>query len=199
MECPRSPVFHTSVEQKRHAQNVARKQRMGSTKLRELLREKCRIRVLNARRECLDQSRSLHLSEFNDLLLLELKELQLDIELDEKVREELLAEMNEWHALEMQELENMYAEETDEDTTTVICPVCLKKPLQRLPPASYKCECGVRFEHAADIQKLRRLLQEKIDAHELSCTQALRFFIEPVMNEMSLAAMCGSCDYMCTI
>lgn len=39
MQCPNSPVYNTSVEQKRHAKNVAKQRRLGTTNLRELLRD----------------------------------------------------------------------------------------------------------------------------------------------------------------
>jgi len=41
MNSTQNPIYHTSVEQKRHAQDVAKRQRMGKQmpKLREMLRE----------------------------------------------------------------------------------------------------------------------------------------------------------------
>lgn len=41
MNSTQSPVYRTSVEQKRHAQEVAKRQRMGNQmpRLREMLRE----------------------------------------------------------------------------------------------------------------------------------------------------------------
>ncbi|EDW04786.1 GH22474 [Drosophila grimshawi] len=61
MQSPSSVVYNTSVEQKRHAQEVAKRQRLGAPKLRELLREKCRIRIINARKDNVDGNRKMQL------------------------------------------------------------------------------------------------------------------------------------------
>ncbi|XP_023177477.1 RIP-like protein [Drosophila hydei] len=199
MQCPSSPIYNTSVEQKRHAQSVARQQRLGMPKLRELLREKCRIRILNARKDCVDGNRKVQLSELEAILRLELKELDQDLELEQHVYEELLSDVNEWYALQEQHLEALYIEpDTDPKDLDLICPVCLIKSLQRFK-SLYTCKCGARFEHAADKIQLQQLIKQKVNDHELSCTQALRFFIESQPTGNLLFAICGSCDFCCSI
>ncbi|KAH8273787.1 hypothetical protein KR044_000665 [Drosophila immigrans] len=198
MQCPSSPIHKTSVEQKRHAQNVARKQRLGMPKLRDLLREKCRIRIVNARKGNVDGNRKIQLADLDNILRLELNELDQDLEMEEHIYEELLADVNEWYALQEQHLEELFAEnDADPSQVPVICPVCLKKPLHHIN-CVYKCECGVQFEHAADNVQLKQLIQHRINEHEMNCTQALVFFIE-AQPTPSLFAICGSCDYCCSV
>ncbi|TDG45623.1 hypothetical protein AWZ03_007898 [Drosophila navojoa] len=199
MQCPSSPINHTSVEQKRHAQNVARQQRIGMPKLREMLREKCRIRILNARNDRVDGNRKVQLSELEEILRLELKELDQDLELEQHVYEELLSDVNEWYALQEQHLEALYTEpDTDPKVHELICPVCLIKSLQRFK-SLYTCECGARFEHAADKPQLEQLIKQKVNEHELNCTQALQFFIEAQPTGNRLFTICGSCDFCSSI
>lgn len=195
MQSSGSLIYHTSVEQKRHAQNVARQRRLGMPKLREMLREKCRIRILNTRKNNIDDNRKMQLGDLDTILRLELNELDQDLELEDHIYEELLSDVNEWYALQEQHLEELYS---DTLQLAIICPVCLKKPLQRLDFV-YKCECGVQFEHDAEETQLQQLIQQRINEHELSCTQALIFFIEALPTSSRLFAICGSCDYCCSV
>ncbi|XP_016965363.1 RIP-like protein [Drosophila biarmipes] len=197
MNSTQSPVYHTSVEQKRHAQDVAKRQRMGMQmpRLREMLREKYRKRIIETRNKCTDANREIQLSELRDILRLELSELEKDVELEQLILEELLADVNEWYALGEKNLETLYVE-PDEKPRDVLCPVCQIKSLRR-HKAGFNCECGIQFEHSANMEQLQVLLQQQIANHELNCTQALRFFIEPSSGH--LYNMCGSCDYFSSV
>ncbi|XP_016945414.3 RIP-like protein [Drosophila suzukii] len=197
MNSTQNPIYHTSVEQKRHAQDVAKRQRMGKQmpKLREMLREKYRKRIIETRNRCTDANREIQLSELRDILRLELSELEKDVELEQLILEELLADVNEWYALGEKNLETLYVE-PDEKQKDVLCPVCQIKSLRRHKGA-FICECGIQFEHSANMEQLQVLLQQQIASHELNCTQALRFFIEPSSGQ--LYNMCGSCDYFSSV
>lgn len=127
---------------------------------------------------------------------LELSEFEHDIELEQLVLDELLSDVNEWYAMGEQNVETLYEESEDGQPKDVLCPVCLVKPLQR-GKGNYNCECGVQFEHSATMEELEGLLHKQISAHELQCTQALRFFIEPSSGQ--LYNMCGSCDYFSSV
>ncbi|XP_017120675.1 RIP-like protein [Drosophila elegans] len=197
MNSTQSPVYHTSVEQKRHAQDVAKRQRMGMQmpKLREMLREKYRKRIIETRNRCTDANREIQLSELKDILRLELNEMEADLELEQLILDELLSDVNEWYALGEKNLETLFVE-PDEEQKNVLCPVCQIKTLSRLKTA-FVCECGIQFEHAANEKQLQELLHQQITSHELQCTQALRFFIEPSSGH--LYNMCGCCDYFSSV
>ncbi|KAH8410540.1 hypothetical protein KR009_000190 [Drosophila setifemur] len=192
-------VYHTSVEQKRHAQDAAKRKRtvgVQMPRLREMLREKCRKRIIETRKNCTDTNRKIQLSELKEILRLELNEFDQDLELEQLILDELLSDVNEWYALGEQNVETLYEEPDNKQQKVVLCPVCLMKPLQRRKTA-YICECSVQFEHSADMEELEILLHKQIACHELQCTQALRFFIEPSSGH--LYTMCGSCDYFSSI
>ncbi|EDW85228.1 uncharacterized protein Dwil_GK18391 [Drosophila willistoni] len=198
MECPSSPVYQTSVEQKRQAQSAAKRRHLGMPKLREMLRDKCRIRIMDARKNNIDSNRTLQLAELKELLRLELIEFDHDLELEMHILQELLSDVNEWYALGEQSLETLYVEPDASATEQIVlCPVCQMKPLSKFKSSSYICECGIKFEHSADLKRLEQLLQKQITTHEMNCTQALCFFIEPSTN--ALYTMCGTCDYFSSV
>ncbi|SPP85724.1 RIP-like protein [Drosophila guanche] len=190
-----SPVYRTSVEQKRHAQDVAKRHRMGMPKLRDMLREKYRKRIIETRTRLIDSNRTIQLDELKDFLRTELSELEKDLELEQNLLDELLSDVNEWYALGEQHLET-YVEPDEPVHQNMLCPVCLLKPLKRQETV-YQCECGIQFEHTSNMEELEKLLQQQIASHETKCTQALRFFIEPSTGH--LYNMCGSCDYFSSV
>ncbi|XP_022222571.1 RIP-like protein [Drosophila obscura] len=195
MSSPQTPVYRTSVEQKRHAQNVAKKHRMGMPKLRDMLREKYRKRITETRTRLIDANRTVQLNELKEYIRTELSEFDKDLELEQNILDELFSDVNEWYALGEQNLET-YVEPDDPIHHNILCPVCLIKPLQRQETA-YLCECGIKFEHTSNMKQLERLLHQQIASHEIKCTQALRFFIEPSTGH--LYNMCGSCDYFSSV
>ncbi|CAD6996878.1 unnamed protein product [Ceratitis capitata] len=109
LECPKDPEYHTSVQQKLHSKNAAKVYRYGSPKIRDQLRDKCRMRVREARQASFNKRRLNSIAENLDidkLLREELANLEDDLVLQEEIFKELRDEMNEWF---IQELE---AEET---------------------------------------------------------------------------------------
>ncbi|XP_017042715.1 RIP-like protein [Drosophila ficusphila] len=197
MNSTQSPVYQTSVEQKRHAQDVAKRKRMGMQmpKLREMLREKYRKRIIETRNKCTDANREIQLSELRDILRLELTEMEADLELEQLILEELLSDVNEWYALGEKNLEDLY-EEPNEKQNEVLCPVCQMKALHH-HKGEFICECGIRFQHSANLEQLQELLKKQITSHELQCTHALRFFIDPSSGH--LYSMCGNCDFFSSV
>ncbi|EDW28415.1 GL19181 [Drosophila persimilis] len=195
MSSPQSPVYRTPVEQKRHAQDVAKRHRTGMPKLRDMLREKYRKRIIETRTRLTDANRTVQLAELKEFLRTELSEFDKDLELEQNILDELLSDVNEWYALGEQNLET-YVESDAPIQQNVLCPVCLIKPLQRQETV-YRCECGIQFEHTSNMEQLERKIHQQIASHETKCTQALRFFIEPSTGR--LYNMCGSCDYFSSI
>lgn len=53
-----SPTYHTSIEQKIRAKNCAYRLKMGSPKLREILRLQCRIRTKENRENAFANARN---------------------------------------------------------------------------------------------------------------------------------------------
>lgn len=85
------------------------------------------------------------------MLRTELKELEIDVELQQKLYDECIADMNEW-CIEQLNNEDVYLSEIAEDPS-LICPVCQKSFMQIKPILEserkcfdYECSCGARYE-----------------------------------------------------
>ncbi|XP_011191141.2 RIP-like protein [Zeugodacus cucurbitae] len=214
LEIPTNPVYHTSVEQKLHSKNAAKIYRYGSPKIRDQLRDKCRMRVREARQANFSKRRLTNITEEFDidkLLREELASLESDLRLQEEIYKELRDEMNEWFVqeLEAEEISLIKAADEDENNNHVICPICEQYNLlfvtanEQEGSNIFKCTCGVSFNNDAKPLALRQVLHSQIDVHEQNCTANLTFFLEPqsaygaktdaCVN--SLCAMCDECDY----
>ncbi|XP_055857466.1 RIP-like protein isoform X2 [Episyrphus balteatus] len=149
IHCPPSPIYHTSVEQKKHSRQAAKQFQFGSPKLRELLREKCRSRVREARQSKFDGIRSVTKPGANTLvgkiLRQELADLETDLDLQELIYRELIDEMDMWFVQQMEEEEEYLINVGDADDI-VFCPICQKAELNQVAESKIiMCQCGVSF------------------------------------------------------
>uniref|UniRef100_A0A1A9WKC8 RPA-interacting protein C-terminal domain-containing protein n=1 Tax=Glossina brevipalpis TaxID=37001 RepID=A0A1A9WKC8_9MUSC len=178
MECPTNPICKTTIEQKLKAQKAAKLYRLGSPKLRDLLREKCRIRFKEARRNSHDRMRAIN-EEGED---------------QEEIYNEFIEEINKWFAEQQEEEENYF--EGGPKMNALICPVCQKGTLvvylNKDSRYNYRCRCGISF-FDKDPEILRSLLAVEIDKHEQFCSKPLIFFVDPLMQQ--LEGICEACDY----
>ncbi|KAI9586710.1 RIP-like protein [Glossina fuscipes] len=203
MDCltsPSSPKYNTTIEQKLKAQRAAKLYRRSSPKLRDLLREKCRIRLKEARHISHSRMRSINEEDeehvpLKDLLRQEISELDFDINLQEEIYNELIEEINEWF-VEQQEGEDNYYVEVDE-TNALICPVCQKSTLviylNKDNRYNYRCKCSANFFFKEGPQVLQSLLSDEIDKHEQLCSKRLIFFVNPLTQQLEI--ICETCDY----
>ncbi|XP_054743086.1 RIP-like protein [Anastrepha obliqua] len=219
LECPLNPVYRTSVEQKRHSKSAAKIYRYGSPKIRDQLRDKCRMRMREVRQAHFSRRRLADITEEIDLDKLmreELASLESDLRLQEEIYKELRDEMNDWlvQELEAEEACLMDAAYEDSNDITVICPICEQNNLSgtfsneyQENIACFSCKCGVSFNYSAKPVELRKTLHAQIDVHEQKCEAKLTFFLEPqsVRNDgeiqtadagvNNLCAICDKCDY----
>ncbi|KAI8119929.1 RIP-like protein [Lucilia cuprina] len=126
LECPSSPVYHTSAEQKLKSKNAAKLYRFGTPKLRDLLREKCRIRVKEARQMGFSHNRPEGAAgeqiSLKAILRQELAELEHDITLQDEIFHELEDELNDWFADQLEEEQNYLIEVAV--SQDLVCPIC---------------------------------------------------------------------------
>lgn len=214
LEIPSNPVYHTSVEQKLHSKNAAKVYRYGSPKIRDQLRDKCRMRVREARQANFTKRRLAIVTEEFDLdklLREEVANLESDLRLQEEIFKELRDEMNEWFVqeLEAEEISLINAADEDANNNSVICPICQQCNLSHTVAEEkegtniFKCTCGVSFNNAAKPLALRQILHSQIDVHEQNCDANLTFYLEPQSaydvatdaSVNSLCAICDKCDY----
>lgn len=204
VSCPTSPVYKTSVEQKKHSLQTAKKHQFGSPQLKELLREKCRSRVREARQTKFDGIRGVGKSVGNTLvekiLREELADLEADINLQEIIFQELIDEVDEWFVQQMEAEQEYLINVGEAEDTIVFCPFCEKSELKVAGDHTLVvCECGVSFNFQTSVGDLDESLKKTFAQHESNCNQMLNFFVEECGSERILNAMCEYCDYFKSI
>ncbi|XP_055544435.1 RIP-like protein isoform X2 [Wyeomyia smithii] len=190
------PVYHTSAAQKSRSKIAAHRFKYGSPKLVDLMREKCRLRIKEARNEHLLKKRNIVLDDKALLGLIvreELSEIEKDIELQELIYQELMAETNEWLFQEYERSENYMIDEYDQEV--VFCPVCQKNQLQKLDDQRIQCSCGISIKYAGSLGSFGGFLWCTVHEHGARCEEILHFFVEPHSVCGQLNVFCPGCDY----
>ncbi|XP_058455754.1 RIP-like protein [Malaya genurostris] len=191
-----SPVYHTSAAQKCRSKNAAHRFKYGSPKLVDMMREKCRLRIKEARNDHLLRKRNIVNEEkalLESIVRQELSEIEKDIELQELIFQELIAETNEWLFEEYERSENYMIDEYGQEV--VFCPICQKNELKQAESQIIRCPCGIQVRHTDSIDHFGSMLRHTVEEHEASCGANLQFFVEPLRDYGQLNAFCPNCDY----
>uniref|UniRef100_A0A1Q3EY54 RPA-interacting protein C-terminal domain-containing protein n=1 Tax=Culex tarsalis TaxID=7177 RepID=A0A1Q3EY54_CULTA len=195
------PVYHTSSAQKARSKLAAHRFKYGSPKLVDAMREKCRLRIKEARNQHLFQKRNIIQEEkelLETIVRQELSELEQDIQLQELIFRELIAETDEWLFAEYEKSENYQIDEYGQEQ--VFCPVCQRSGLKPVAAGTVRCECGVQLRLPGDgqMEPFGRALRNTVEDHGSRCESDLQFFVEPGRNADDcgqLNAFCPGCDY----
>ncbi|XP_055376556.1 RIP-like protein [Condylostylus longicornis] len=174
----------------------------GSPKIKNLIREQCKLRIKQSRLERFEQSRMLnskHKMLLTDLLRLEVAEIEKDIEMQDLIFKEILEEAENWFIEELgNQLNNQekYLVEINEQFVA-FCPICEKSQLE-LRKDELKCSCGISFSYRKSLENFVSEVHDIIHTHELQCEKMLSFYVEPANSEESLrplTCICFDCDY----
>ncbi|XP_049279563.1 RIP-like protein [Anopheles funestus] len=192
------PSSHqTTVADKLRSKDAARRFKYGSPKLVDMMREKCRIRIKEARNEQFLKKRNIIEEEKNFLESIvreELSELEHDIALQELIYKELMEDTEQW--LFYEQAENYLIDSYDTDT--VFCPICEHNVL-RLDSVAKRlsCSCGVLLHYDGSMETFSKLLSETIGQHSMRCANNVQFFTEPIVDVdfVQLNAFCLGCDF----
>uniref|UniRef100_A0A182K780 RPA_interact_C domain-containing protein n=1 Tax=Anopheles christyi TaxID=43041 RepID=A0A182K780_9DIPT len=192
------PSSHqTSVADKIRSKDAARRFKYGSPKLVDLMREKCRIRIKEARNDQFLKKRNILQEEKSFLASIvreELSELEQDIALQELIYKELMEDAEQW--LFYEQAENYLIDTYDTDA--VFCPICEHSVLQLDSVENLlNCSCGVRLRYDGSMKDFTKLVTETIAQHAVRCASNLQFFTEPIVDVdfVQLNAFCLGCDY----
>uniref|UniRef100_A0A182M7B1 RPA-interacting protein C-terminal domain-containing protein n=1 Tax=Anopheles culicifacies TaxID=139723 RepID=A0A182M7B1_9DIPT len=187
----------TTVADKLRSKEAARRFKYGSPKLVDLMREKCRIRIKEARNDQFLKKRNIIQEEktfLESIVREELSELEHDIELQELIYKELMQDTEQW--LFYEQAENYLIDSYDTDT--VFCPICEHNVLQLDSVAKrLSCSCGVLLHYEGSMETFSKLVSDIIAQHSMRCTSNLQFFTEPIVDEqfVQLNAFCLGCDF----
>lgn len=197
-----SPTYQTSVEQKIRARNCALMLKHGSPKLRDLLRQNCRIKMKESRENAFSSARSATI-EKRQLIKTIVKEELMNQEMDHDItlHENILQEIfDNWDSWQNEEYEREFMALTDTDENRIFCPVCLKN-LLTLKENIISCNCGLRLYYPKSLSEFYGTILMNVKIHEERCLDKLTFFTEPKdgFNVLGLNAFCASCDYYSSI
>ncbi|XP_052897481.1 RIP-like protein [Anopheles moucheti] len=187
----------TTVADKLRSKDAARRFKYGSPKLVDMMREKCRIRIKEARNDQFLKKRNIMLEEksfLESIVREELSELEHDIALQELIYKELMEDTEQW--LFYEQAENYLIDSYDTDT--VFCPICEHNVLQLDSEAKrLSCSCGVLLQYEGTMETFGKLVSETIAQHATRCASNLQFFTEPVVDVdfVQLNAFCLGCDF----
>ncbi|KAG4070222.1 hypothetical protein HA402_003912 [Bradysia odoriphaga] len=187
----------TSIAQKIKERNTARQLRFGSPKLRDHLRQKCRSRIKESRVTSFDNNRAFENDFLSRIVKDELREMDIDIELQAQFYAEIEQEILQW-TIEEFERENDYL---FNDGPTFFCPFCQKSELNfhSAEVDQMVCQrCGIQFKCLGTPDQFHELLQRRLVQHELICVENLNFFVEPIAPNAAvqgLNAICMECDF----
>ncbi|KAG5682670.1 hypothetical protein PVAND_012008 [Polypedilum vanderplanki] len=199
-----SPTYHTSTEQKLKARNCALMLKNGSPKLRDILRENCRIRMKQSRQDAFSMSRNVTIERrqlINTIVKEELanKQIENDIELHENILKEILDNWDDW---QNEEIEKQLRDlDPDNDTNqNIFCPVC-QTNLLKLQENIISCNCGLRLYYPKSLHEFYEIILMNVKAHEERCFNKLTFFTEPKVGfkVLALNTLCTCCDYYASI
>ncbi|XP_058124602.1 RIP-like protein [Anopheles ziemanni] len=194
---PGPSAHQTSVAQKIRSRDAARRFKFGSPKLVDLMREKCRIRIKEARKDEFLRKRNIAQEErafLESIVREELSELEHDIALQDLIYKELMQDTEQWLFYEQSEnyLISSY------DTESVFCPICEHNVLELdFTAKTLKCSCGIRLRYDQTIETFSELISKTITSHASRCSSNLQFFTEPLadVEHVQLNAFCLCCDF----
>ncbi|GAB0086797.1 RIP-like protein [Sergentomyia squamirostris] len=169
--------------------------------LRDMLREKCRIRMKQARLHTFNRNRNL--TENDEALMTsifrnEISELDRDIEIHETTIRELMNEADQWMLEENEKIDQDMI--SGYETLEVFCPMCQKNCLQQ-EGSILTCICGMKFPFESGLERFQEIIQLKIAYHETFCNENLQFITEtkPEPGLSSLSGICSKCEYFTMI
>lgn len=202
MEFVKPPlVYNTSIAQKTRSKNAAHHRfKYGSPKLVDMMREKCRLRIKEARSDHLLRKRNIVQEEkalLESIVRQELSELEQDIQLQELIFQELIAEADEWLFEEYERSGCYMIDEYGEEI--VFCPVCQKDKLVQAEEGAFvRCSCGIKLKHSGGIDQLGKIIRSALEEHGTRCNDNVQFFIEPDVLDSSFGSLnvyCPNCDF----
>lgn len=127
----------------------------------------------------------------------ELSELEQDIQLQELIFQELIAETDEWLFEEYERSGCYMIDEYGEEV--VFCPVCQKDKLAKAEGGDFvRCSCGIKLKHSGGIDQIGRIIRGALEEHGTKCNDEVQFFLEPDTSDCSfgwLNVFCPNCDF----
>lgn len=192
--------YVTSPSRKLQSKEAAHNRfKYGSPKLRDFLRQQCRVRLKERRNNNFIGKRNL-LNEERLMVQGVVKEAISQFEQDELLQDliykELKDEMDQWLVEETNYLSQL------DTSQEVICPLCQKQSLSQ-NGWFINCKfCGFQTKHYSDVNKMGDRTNLVVLQHEVTCVNTLTFFSEPKSEDplsLTINAICDECEYYAVV
>ncbi|XP_011503437.1 PREDICTED: RPA-interacting protein [Ceratosolen solmsi marchali] len=207
--------FHSNNLMRLKNVNAAKKIKNGSPKIREILRQRCRQRILERRNDLFMNRRfaitnnnqeinnalkGIVHEELKNILCTEIAKMQnilIDkkeafatkdqvLEIEEVMEEQWMIEEYDKILWEQKQILSMFVYD-------LLCPICLKHLLQEISNFVV-CECGFKLPVQIGLQGLKENIQTQVTSHSASCLDIPKFSAFCEDDNISLYFSCNSCN-----
>uniref|UniRef100_A0A8D8LPS0 RPA-interacting protein C-terminal domain-containing protein n=1 Tax=Cacopsylla melanoneura TaxID=428564 RepID=A0A8D8LPS0_9HEMI len=181
--------------------------------LRKNIRQECKLRLKNKRRELFNKSRSdlenLVSNEFQKISINFYNELnssglfeETDIKVLQKIEQDTLNEQLEWFNEELTRIveENENIEDQYSRLNGVVCPLCLSGTLAQCNNAIVCNKCNSCIAQNMQLEDFQSRMDFILEQHQAVCSSMPSFTLVPnEFNSLSLLVMCMTCQNCCSI
>lgn len=192
--------YVTSPSRKLQGKEAAHNRfKYGSPKLRDVLRQQCRVRLKERRNNNFIGKRNLLHEErvlMKDVVKEGISQFEQDELLQDLIYKELSDEIEQWLVEETN-----YLSELD-CTEEVICPLCQKQTLSQNGWVINCGFCGLRTNQYSDLNKLGDRTKLVVLQHEVVCPNTLTLFSEPKSDDplsLTINVICDECEYYAVV
>lgn len=201
MSFPTETVHYlTSPSSKLEAKEAAHNRfKYGSPKLRNLLRQQCRVRLKERRNNNFINQRNLLHEEramMKNIVKDGISQFEQDVILQDLIFSELQDEIEQWLVEE-----TTYLAELD-TVEEVICPLCQKRALNQHTNIIFCDLCKFQSDQYPELSKLGDRIQLQVLQHEIKCPKILCFYSEPKSSDALswiINCICYECDYLAVL
>nr|KAF7430121.1 hypothetical protein H0235_006519 [Vespula pensylvanica] len=168
--------------------DVISKMKNKSPQLQEVLRQRCRRRMKERRKEIFN-ARRLGLGDISEKSE---ESFQLDEETNEEEENWICEEYERMLQDEIEWIESLVYD----DRKIVICPVCQTDTMVEISESVYCKVCGFWPTNCNDIETLGNLIDNSVDNHSQRCTAVPGFTMVSENNSSVLYMTCEECSFL---
>ncbi|KAL1458109.1 hypothetical protein WDU94_008283 [Cyamophila willieti] len=181
--------------------------------LRKNIRQECKLRLKNRRRELFNKSRldleNLVSNEFQKISINFYEELntrtglfdETDLKLLQKIEQDILNEQVEWFNEELTRIVEEYENIEDQykRLNSIVCPLCLSGTLTQCNNTILCIKCNSCVAQNMHLEEFQSRMDLILQQHQAVCSSTPSFILVPNELNLSLLVMCMTCQNCCSL
>ncbi|KAI5699151.1 hypothetical protein M8J75_008217 [Diaphorina citri] len=182
--------------------------------LRKNIRQECKLRLKNKRRELFNKSRTdlenVVSNEFQKVSISFQQELfnnsglfnELDLKILQDVEQDILNEQKHWFSEELTRLVDEYENIDDQYSrlNAIMCPLCLTGTLTQVNRIVLCTKCNQHLSHHMELDEFKSKIDSVVEQHQNLCSSSPSFTLVPnEFNSPCLLMICMNCQNCCSI